>query len=479
MPKKISLTKLHLFLENPRLPPCENEMESLYSIVDDQKNKLINLAADIAQYGMNILESIAVFPASDIGSDHYYVAEGNRRISALKLLNNPSLIEDRYPSIAKSFAKIKINPEVDITHVSAEVFPSEDDPNLIKLLQLRHLGEQEGKGVVRWNPEQKARFDAKHSSSNPTVHLLDELEERHILSKEQRENVTKTNWDRVLRPIGQKFLGLIKDKDSGLFLIPEDQLIEFVKKIRLIAEDLRGEKVGYVYNQDQIQKFYEKMTRLYHETAEEPIEDIKDIKDIHKSQSTENSNANSETSTTDKPHESNSSSPAQSASNDGDNPDSIHPTPQSTDKTDSLSPGDLFTNCKTVIPLQYELPSRNARIAKIINELKHLKVEEYPNACGTLLRALIELSAKEYLEYHHYINEATKVEFQESISRVCRILYDTKKIDKTYASAINREKESVRELFNGYMHNTDSYPSSAAIRDIFKTFLKFIKCCLE
>lgn len=36
------------------------------------------------------------------------------------------------------------------------------------------------------------------------------------------------------------------------------------------------------------------------------------------------------------------------------------------------------------------------RINQIIRELKALDVDLYPNACGTLLRTLFELSAKYY-----------------------------------------------------------------------------------
>lgn len=470
MPKNISIKYLHLFLDNPRLPSSANEIEALLAIVDDQKSKLIQLATDIAQNGLSSIESIAVFPATEFGRGHYYVAEGNRRISALKLLKNPALIEDRYPSIAKSFKKIRINPEVDLTHISAEIFPAEDDPELIRLLRLRHLGEQEGRGVVRWNATQKARFDEKYRGSDATVHLLDELENRHILTKEQRDSVTKTNWDRVLRPIGLDFLGLTKDQNNGLLIIPEDRLEEFVKKIRLIAQDLNGKKVGYVYNQEQVLAFYEKMAKQYREIEHSPIEDL--------SPHAQNNPTEAQPINPDPkpscPEDSNSSL----TTNPGKNDTNATPSNDSR-KPKATSPIDLFANCKTVIPLKFELRSRNVRIAKIIDELKHLDVEKYPNACGTLLRTLIELSAKEYLEHTKSLDDATKLEFQPSISQACRQLYDLKKIDGSYSSAISKEKELVRELFNGYMHNTDSYPSSTVIRDTFKTFLKFIEYCLE
>ena len=59
---------------------------------------------------------------------------------------------------------------------------------------------------------------------------------------------------------------------------------------------------------------------------------------------------------------------------------------------------DVFNNCSTIIPYAYRIHSSNMRLNKIINELKRLNPDEYPNACGTLLRTLFELSSKVFLE---------------------------------------------------------------------------------
>ena len=470
MPQKLPLAKLHLYLDNPRLSPCKDERETLYAIVADQKSKLVRLAEDIAEYGLNTLEVIAVFPAPSLGSGHYYVAEGNRRVTALKLLNKPSLIQKKYPSIFKAFCNITINPDVDITHAFAQIFPSENDPYLIRSLELRHLGEQDGKGIVRWNSEQKARFDAKRNGLDPTLQLLDDLVARHILSQEQRQNVTKTNWERVLRPKGQEFLKLAKNPPTGFFIIPEDILGEFTQKIRLIAEDLKGKSVSYVYGTKEIEAFYDRIAVLYSQTS-----DLPDLSDVLKASPASKEAESQAIIPTDIKEESQPSPHPDISSPPQDNISTVAPQigPQPS------TPTDPFQNCQTVIPKALKLSSRNARISKIIAELKQLPTEDFPNACGALLRALIELSAKAYLEYNQISLEATHIQFQQSVNTVCRHLFEQNKIDKTYSSAINKELDNVRLLLNGYMHNTDSYPSSTVIRDTFKTFLIFIQHCLE
>ena len=105
-------------------------------------------------------------------------------------------------------------------------------------------------------------------------------------------------------------------------------------------------------------------------------------------------------------------------------------------------------------------------------------LEYSPPACRPLLRALIELSAKEYLEHNGFVEEGTKMQFGDAISSVNRHLLDQGKIDKSYSSLINKTSHEDRSLFNGYMHNTDSYPDAVSIQSTFKTFETFIKYCL-
>ena len=108
-------------------------------------------------------------------------------------------------------------------------------------------------------------------------------------------------------------------------------------------------------------------------------------------------------------------------------------------------------------------------------------MEKCPNACGCLLRALIELCAKEYLEHNSIREDATKIEFQEVISAAGNAMVRAGTLTAGEAKEIRKETEDggVRELFNGYMHNTDSYPSAMLIKGIFYTYKNFLFHCLH
>ncbi|MGI6085613.1 MAG: hypothetical protein ACOYIF_09230 [Acetivibrionales bacterium] len=451
----LSLSVIRLYLDNPRLSKSYSEEEALYKIVADQQKKLVKLAKDIANYRLSELDVIAVFPDTEKG--FYRVAEGNRRIAALKLLKDPSLIENKYPAISQDFAKIAERDKIDFDHINVSIFPAEDDEALIHFLELRHLGEQGGVGTVTWNAKQKGRFDYKVYGKENLVIFLDELENKEILSREQIDGVTKTNWDRILRPIGLSFLRLVKE--NGTYKIEPGYEEEFVQKIRMVASELQGKTVGVVYDQERIEKFYNYMENQYSgKTKDSPDKENDQIANLEHTAS---------------------ESPIGEGNQDG---KLINDQIQ---KPTERMPRDLFKDCKTVIPSPLRIQSRNHRITRIIQELKELPVEQYPNACGCLLRAMIELCAKEYLEHHKHASvkngDATKIEFKDAIfmAKDHMVQRGRLTVQNGRLIKIETEKGGVRDLFNGYMHNADSYPSPIVILTIFQTYQEFLKECLR
>ena len=122
--------------------------------------------------------------------------------------------------------------------------------------------------------------------------------------------------------------------------------------------------------------------------------------------------------------------------------------------------------------------TENMRLNKIVNELKKINADTFPNACGTLLRALFELSAKVYLEKQDGSNH-TSDEFESAIRQAANGLRQQGRIDNSQHSAICKDIDNLRKIFNGYMHNTEGYPSSEALKNFFKCHRKFIQECLR
>lgn len=85
----LSLPDLLIDSENPRLPqPNVGQRDALRALAGHEPGKLVSLARDIVAYGTNPSELPIVMPLSD-DLKRYVVLEGNRRLSALKALENP------------------------------------------------------------------------------------------------------------------------------------------------------------------------------------------------------------------------------------------------------------------------------------------------------------------------------------------------------------------------------------------------------
>ena len=164
--ENISIDILLLSEGNPRLEASWSEDEAISKMVEDQNDKLYELASDIVLHGFNPLDTIGVYP-SDTYNGYYEVGEGNRRVCALKLLINPERIKDINASLYSKFKELSknfTNPN------SIEVGVFEDVDSINHWMEIRHMGEQGGKGLSKWNSVQKARFNR---SLNGTDALLD------------------------------------------------------------------------------------------------------------------------------------------------------------------------------------------------------------------------------------------------------------------------------------------------------------------
>lgn len=89
--KNVKLSNLIVYSENPRHKRATSEYEAMKLLWKNKRNseKMMNLAKDIAANGLSPVETLAVVPAND-KNGKYLVYDGNRRVTALKVLLDPS-----------------------------------------------------------------------------------------------------------------------------------------------------------------------------------------------------------------------------------------------------------------------------------------------------------------------------------------------------------------------------------------------------
>src|ERR1051326_2797326 len=100
----LSIDSLLLDSDNPRIGNADSQRDALQKVVDDQEDKLYELAEHIAEEGLSPIERLLVLREAP-NSQRYVSLEGNRRTAALKILVNPNILGsiDIRPSLRKRF----------------------------------------------------------------------------------------------------------------------------------------------------------------------------------------------------------------------------------------------------------------------------------------------------------------------------------------------------------------------------------------
>lgn len=92
--RPIALSDLMFDNANPRLASTNTDQRaSLQAIAEHQNVRLLALAAHIQENGLNPAEMPIVMPRPN-DPNRFIVLEGNRRLAALKLLENPQRVTD-------------------------------------------------------------------------------------------------------------------------------------------------------------------------------------------------------------------------------------------------------------------------------------------------------------------------------------------------------------------------------------------------
>ena len=151
----IELNKLMIWSDNPRhftegIDVNEYDENEIINILIDVvgTDKMFNLMADIVSSNGLMGNILPVVVQKD---NKYLVYDGNRRVSSLKLLNNPNIAED---DSLKTKNK-KLVKDCDLSFSNKLNVYVTDEENALELMDKIHNGEQEGVGLIPWEAFQR------------------------------------------------------------------------------------------------------------------------------------------------------------------------------------------------------------------------------------------------------------------------------------------------------------------------------------
>lgn len=440
--KVIPLTDLLVDVENPRFSDViENQNDALITIAKMQDRKLIKLAEDINEYGINPSELLLVKPIEE--SDKYYIVlEGNRRVAALKILENPEIIKD---SVSKSiYEKIKkINNEYEknpIDGIDCIVFDSREEA--YHWIELKHTGENEGAGVVSWGTPEIDRFRRRSGQQSATEQILEFLSERNFISGEIRRDTPISSLKRLLStPHVRRKLGIEIDSGVVKTKLSEEEVAKGLKKI---VEDLALQTI--------------RTTDIYY--SKDRINYIDSLNPNNLPNLSQVGSENRKLEDTE-----------------------IIPSGSKTQSKPRNKPSRRKRS--TIIPSrELVLKIDQSRINDIFHELRKLNINDFPNAASVLYRVFVELSLDEYVVKNKLqVDEMAKL--SAKLNNVADHLRDQGKLSNQELKPVRRAAQSDHFLggtlttMHQYIHNQNFHPSPQDLIASWDSLEPFFKAVWE
>jgi hypothetical protein len=217
--------------ENPRHEPVKTQREAISSLIATERQKLVVLANDIVDHGISPIDLLLAIKKD---ANNYTVVEGNRRLAAMRMINNPDLAEGTViETQMRRVAALGDAPE----SVECAVLDSRDDAE--HWMELRHGGEAGGAAVVRWNTLAANRFSHKPGSqAAKAITFLEAVDEGFPENDVMKELVTKVASKRlttlgrlVSDPTFRRRSGMSDANGSPEFRFPADALQELFEHI--------------------------------------------------------------------------------------------------------------------------------------------------------------------------------------------------------------------------------------------------------
>ena len=428
--------------QNPRLSQAnQGDRETLRALAQAQDRKLQFLAEDVCVHGINPSELPIVMLLGD-GSNKYVVLEGNRRLTALKALENPDLLvgavsQEVVDAIRRMAVEYQKAPILEIPCVIVE-----DRDKANHWIELKHTGENDGAGSVQWGSDESDRFRARTGRQpNLATQVLDFLEARGLVTPEQRR-VAPTTLTRIFSsPALRAKVGLEYSKGIMMSVGDHDQVANALVHIVTEVSDRRL-TVNDVRTKEQRGKF----------AAGLPA-DLVVSRTLPRGQGVSLS---------------------------------IIPAPQVAPSSATNEPRGEPERRREPRPREHLVPHdctlriTNPRIQGIERELRRLSINSVPNAVGVLLRVFIELSLDEFADKES-LQISRDSTLRNKLQRVTKHLVDSGRLSDEQARPVRRAAQGDSFLspsltvMNDWVHNQYAAPEANVLRTYWDNLQPFVQ----
>ncbi|TRO96461.1 hypothetical protein FKB34_03205 [Glycocaulis profundi] len=244
----IEVERIFLYEENPRHEPLETQEAVIAQLCQDEQ--VYELAVSICQAGTNPLELVGLVEKEGTGKrgtkKAYEVWEGNRRICAIQLLNDP----EKAPAKDRPrFEKLTEN-YTPILKVKGVVF---DDHQRLKFWMSNiHGGAQGGAGRKQWGAVEKTRATGAPKNA-VALALLERAKDYGIVTSEQWKGKLTT----LTRYVGNSQMKSALGLDTSDVTTLKSDLTEedFIASLKTLVSDLLSGELSSRHNKTEIDRY--------------------------------------------------------------------------------------------------------------------------------------------------------------------------------------------------------------------------------
>lgn len=472
--KLIRLKALDIYLdsENPRHDPIIDQQDIIKQLLADEQ--VVNLAKDIAEVGATSpIELIAVMKSAN---NHYIALEGNRRVCALKLLNDP---EQAPKDKVILFKEIQKNAKNIPEEVNVVIFDNRRDADI--WLDRRHLGQQGGIGVKPWDSTQKTRRNAHQEKEtrdqNILAHALLDYAKKYNIIGEYPKRVLTTATRYLGNPEFRAEIGIVSERSNSIVKI--NVLHENFDKFlhRFCLDLIEGKEVTSRSNLPERSMYLQKLKAdgyLTNDRVSPRLLSDRDIffaNDSRNNAPTEKQKPNYDQEYLSSPDNTNNNVKPITT-----NQHNVTKPPSTTHDPDKRP---------YILPSSFKVATNNPILRRIAQEMKEIAVEDHPLAVALITRAFLEST---YLLFV----EATTGKYPSGqqthvvIQKVCDILEKERQLlTKTQINALSSLKKLAAnqhsplspQTLGGFAH-AGAYPDFISLKREFNNIAPIIEYML-
>ena len=447
-----SIDQLRPWSGNPRLNPEEqhsNLRDYIEDIIqeDSDKKNFLDLLRSIAKSGFIPADPIVVWQNPEDG--RYYVAEGNRRVLALKLLRDPGKaprdIRGTVKSLSRTWQRIdKIQVNIAPSFEDAEWYISQR--NSTSSIQRKWSRLQQMRWVESLYEKYADDLDTLIEKTNlslgeietfiRTIRLLNLVNEEEVKSKLTPTEYSDATSHTFPITIFERFFNIAKVHEDWGFDY-EGTTITFKNKAGFLAAFT-----------EVIKRIVSSNPSVKLDTRNVSADRIDDLLASLPKVNLEDSD----------PYKVGAKGEPEAEPEPEPEP---QPEPRPSHKEQK---GNVYRN-KLILSF-YQLNTSEARLSQLFYELKRLSVNSYVSVCAAAVRVFLDLSIVDFIQsesleddmrsrFHHELRQIplkTRIDYLSKNSK----LKDNNKVLKVLKGLINDEATYNLDILNGYIHSKDT-----------------------